>query len=176
MPDFLDLPVGDLRKLLNDPRMGDAQKERIEQRIALLEKSAATPPVALALGGSSKTTTLSTGKRRGKQNQTETRAFRDLIAPRLATGEIVRAEFEAITFHVHGFAKYTPDHVCWMPPECPYDLWLIEVKGAHVREKDKLRFLGHAKARPWLRWTMVQWSRAEKRWIVRYDKKPEVES
>lgn len=173
MPDFLDLPVGDLRKLLNDPRMGDAQKERIEARIALLEKSAATAPAALALGGSSKTTTLSTGKRRGKQNATETRAFKDLVAPRLATGEIVRAEFEAITFHVHGFAKYTPDWTCWLPDG---GLWLIEVKGAHIREKDKLRFLAHAKARPWLRWSMVQWDRKERRWRVRYDKKPEVES
>lgn len=173
MPDFLALPIEDLRTLAADPKMGEAALERINARIAELERPV-EPPHPIQEGPSSVKVVTKSGHRRGKQNLTETRAFRMLIAPRIAKGEIVRAQFEAMTLHVHGVCKYTPDWCCWMPPECAYPIWLIEVKGAHIREKDVLRFKAATKEYPWLRFSMVQWDRKEKKWRVRYDKQPEV--
>ncbi|HET7321205.1 MAG TPA: hypothetical protein VFI96_01840, partial [Longimicrobiaceae bacterium] len=78
MADFAALDLDTLRKLAADERMGPAQQERIAARIAELAQAPEPPgesPCSL-------TREVKPGKRRGKQNLTETRAFKDLIAPR----------------------------------------------------------------------------------------------
>jgi hypothetical protein len=99
-------------------------------------------------------------------NQTEERFARDVLEPLQAGGGLVRHEFEATTWHVHRFAKYTPDWTCTMPD---LSLWFVEIKGGVIHEASRLRYRGHSMARPWHRWTMVQWERKAKLWRVVHD-------
>jgi hypothetical protein len=155
--DFATADQPTLERMLRDPRFGEPVRDRIRARLAMLEDApAATAP------------TKGAGKLRGVPNKTELRFLGDVLEPMVAAGELVRVEYEAITFHVHGVARYTPDFVGWLPDG---RIHCFEVKGAHVREQDRVRWKAHSRARPWVWWSLHQWR--EGKWKTLYDRHPE---
>ena len=157
--DFAAADRPTLERILSDPRFGEALKDRARARLAALEGS--TPPAATA-------EPKRQGKLRGVPNKTELRFLADVLEPMVARGELVRVEYESITFHVHQVAKYTPDWIGWLPGE---RIRCFEVKGPHIREQDKVRWKAHSAARPWIWWQMWQWK--DSRWKALYDRRPE---
>lgn len=158
--DFARADRTTLERILQDPQFGEALKDRARARLATLTSPEAGTPASKP---------VRPGKRRGEPNQTETRFLTDILEAMVAAGEVVRVEFEPVTFHIHGVGRYTPDWVGWLPDG---GLWCWEVKGAHIREQDRVRWKAHSTERPWIRWTMVQWK--DGRWKTLYDRQPEV--
>lgn len=154
--DYTQADRSTLERMLSSGHFGAVAAERIRKRIEELDAAASFVVAKPA---------TKTGKLRGEPNQTERRFAIDVLDPMLGQGEILRYEYEAITFHIHGVAKYTPDYVTWLPEG---GLWVFEVKGAHIHEKDRIRWKAHSKARPWIRWTMVQWQ--DQQWKTLYDR------
>jgi hypothetical protein len=70
-------------------------------------------------------------------NATESEFARILAAMR-ARGDIIRAEYEGLTLRWSGM-RYTPDFVVFGLSE---KITLIEIKGAHIWDRDLVRFKG----------------------------------
>jgi len=85
------------------------------------------------------------GKKRGSMNKTEAE-FARILHVQKQEGEILRYEFEGITLRWADM-RYTPDFVvidALQPDSKPglIVLTLIEVKGAHIWDRDIVRFKG----------------------------------
>lgn len=100
-------------------------------------------------------------KRRGVPNQTELRYAREVLEPMLRAGDILRYEFEAVTWHLPNVGTYTPDYLIVLPDN---SLCCAEVKGGHVRPQSLVRWKAHSAARPWIRWVLTQYVNRE--WTV----------
>lgn len=95
------------------------------------------------------TTAVLQGKgepRRGHMNKTE-QAFERVLIAMKDRGEIVDYKFEGITLRWgeddDGRAmRYTPDFVVFNNRKGAIWMCLVEVKGPHIRYKDKVRFRG----------------------------------
>jgi hypothetical protein len=95
--------------------------------------------------------------RRKSPNKTEQR-MAELLEEQRKTGAIMRFEFEGISLRWGGTSDappmvYTPDFVCILPNG---KLRFIEVKGAHVWDRDIVRFKGCRAAWPF-EFQMWQW-------------------
>ena len=157
--DFSTADPDTLRRMLNSRCFGAAAEERIRARLDELvdqvESHAGQEDISREIPPPQPTA------RRGRRNQTEERFARDILDPLVASGELVRYEFEAITFHVHDVAKYTPDYIGWTPDE---RIRAYEVKGAHIRQKDLIRWKAHSRERRWISWSIWQWK--DRRWTL----------
>lgn len=182
-----------LELALRSPLIGPAGQERIRAELArragetpapdtpapadsapaagrIVEQGGACELVCNALTAPASPPNSTPPRRRGVMNKTETRCAREILAPLVARGEIARYEFEPATWHIHGGTRYTPDFVAWCPDGT---LWCVEVKGGLIRPQDRDRFKAHALARPWMRWTMMQWMGAARGgWHVVDDRRP----
>lgn len=100
-------------------------------------------------------------KRRGVPNKTELRFATEILDPLIRMGEIVRYQFEAVTWHLPDVGIFTPDYFIVLPDNT---LWFAEVKGAHVRPQALVRWKAHSAARPWITWTVHQY--AQRQWTT----------
>jgi hypothetical protein len=117
--------------------------------------------------------------RRGEMNGVEARFAREWLEPRQQAGEIIRWDFEPVTWHLYVTdgegkvtdTKYTPDFyaLCADGTE-----WWIEVKGRQLHARTRVALPTHAAARPWFRWTLVR--RKDGRWSVVHDFAPRREA
>jgi len=108
-----DIPTDRLQRLVADPAnaivKGPLERElarRLAVAVVDIAPQAVAPTPAQARAAA---------HRRGEPNRTELAYRRDRLDPLLASGEVVRVEFEAVTWYVHGVARYTPDWLCWLP-------------------------------------------------------------
>ncbi len=112
-------------------------------------------------------------KRRGKMNKTEAEFAMRLEAMKRA-GEILRFEFEGITLRWADM-RYTPDFVVfWLSNDKTIPksaqrivIKLIEVKGAHIWDRDIVRFKGARAYWPEFQFEMWQRTKA-KGWQRKY--------
>ena len=74
-------------------------------------------------------------------------------------GEVLRYEYEGLTLRWADM-RYTPDFVVFLPLSQP--LKLIEVKGAHIWDRDIVRFKGARAYWPEFRFEM--WQKARGQW------------
>jgi len=103
--------------------------------------------------------------RRGQPNSLELRFASEVLDPLVYRGELVRYEFEGLSFHVHAaHSRCTPDYIGWDRDGKPYP---FEVKGRIVHAASVLRMKLHAAARPWLRWRI--YARKDGAWRVTFD-------
>jgi len=130
------------------------EKYQIEARRQLQEGAGSlagclAKPLSTPIEGVDTPLTVKTGKKRMEMNQTEAEFSRILEKQRLE-GKIIKWEYEALTLRhgVMNMIAYTPDFVTFdlievddLTPGVPrISMRFIEVKGAHIREKDRLRF------------------------------------
>lgn len=106
-------------------------------------------------------------KRRRVMNGTEAR-MADILEARRKRGELTKFTFEGITLrwgNEEDFT-YTPDFTVLTPTEGGYGaphLLFIEVKGAHIRQKDWDRFKHARDNHPEFQFELWQWK--ERNWI-----------
>ncbi len=78
------------------------------------------------------------GKRHkpGEMNQTES-AYAEILEARKLTGEVVRWEFESITFKIADNCRYTPDFAIWLSDGT---MEFVDCKGAGpMDEKSRVK-------------------------------------
>ena len=130
--------------------------------------SPAVPPEPASVPQRVVESTRAQGKRRGVPNKTEARFASEILDPMVARGELVRYEFEGLTFHVHAaHSRCTPDYVGYDVNDRPVP---FEVKAYTIHEASVLRMKVHAAARPWLRWRI--YARRDGAWKVTFDSAP----
>lgn len=107
-------------------------------------------------------------KPKDRMNKTE-REYSLILEAMKRRGKIERYEFEGITLSWGNDPdtgkpmRYTPDFVVFEEdPEVPWILKLIEVKGAHIRSRDLVRFKGCRAWWPQFKFEMHQ--KKEGRW------------
>jgi len=145
-----------------DPRNAHA-REALERLAGVA--SPAVPPEPASVPQRGAESVRAPGKRRGVPNKTEARFARDILDPMVARGDLVRYEYEGLTFHVHAaHSRCTPDYVGYDANDRPVP---FEVKGFKVHEASVLRMKVHAAARPWLRWRI--YARRDGAWRVTFD-------
>jgi hypothetical protein len=102
--------------------------------------------------------------RRGRMNKTEG-AFAMRLEAMRSKGEIMRWEFEGITLRWAGM-RYTPDFVVFIRNRDYYvfiqDIKLIEIKGAHIWDRDLVRFKGAAAY--WPEFEFEMWQKKSGEW------------
>lgn len=99
-------------------------------------------------------------------NLTERRWYESHVLPRLASGEYLWCEHEALRFKVGvKRAWYCPDF-----PALRSDgvLEITEAKGRHIWDDGRAKFEAAAKQYPWIHWRMVQWKGGKWRTLADY--------
>lgn len=90
-------------------------------------------------------------------NKTEQR-FLDILNAKQRRGELLSVRYEGMTLRWGGGMKYTADMVAQKPDGS----WLLfEVKGAHIRSRDIVRFKGCRAEWPEFEFQMWQWKSGE---------------
>src|SRR6266705_387056 len=82
----------------------------------------------------------STLRRARQPNKTEA-AYGLILEAMKRKGDILRYEYEGITLRWADM-KYTPDFICFSVNDPWWSIKLIEVKGAHIWDRDIVRFKG----------------------------------
>lgn len=101
-----------------------------------------------------------------RMNQTERRWHESHNLPRLASGEYLWCEHEALKFRVGvKRAWYCPDF-----PALRSDgvLEITEAKGRHIWDDGRAKFEAAAKQYPWIHWRLVQWKGGKWRTLADY--------
>lgn len=96
-------------------------------------------------------------KKPREMNKTE-RAFADLLEAKKRAGEILSWRYEGIRLKWGGCMHYCPDFIVFDAiglPKC------IEVKGAHIWSRDRVRFLGCRAEWPEFIFELFQWKKGE---------------
>lgn len=95
------------------------------------------------------------GKRHkpGQMNQTES-AYAEILQARLLTGEVIRWEFESITFKLADGCRYTPDFAVWLSSG---EMELVDCKGGGpMDEKSRVKVKCAAEKFPMFQWVIEQ--------------------
>jgi hypothetical protein len=95
-------------------------------------------------------------------NKTE-RRFADMLDARKRSGEILHWVYEGIRLKWGGSMHYTGDFVVFNGNDCPT---IYEVKGAHIRDRDIVRFKGARNE--WPQFPMEMWQWKEGKWTQKY--------
>jgi hypothetical protein len=95
---------------------------------------------------------------RNAPNKTELRFEQEILKPSLPAEATYG--FQRLTFLLAPGLRYTPDWIAWQESDfsCEHG-WLTcyEVKGAHVWEDSKIKFLTAREIFPWVEWRAYQW-------------------
>jgi hypothetical protein len=108
--------------------------------------------------------------KRGKMNKTEAE-FALMLEAQKRNGEILRYEFEGITLRWADM-RYTPDFVVFcapmsdLPTSIITPIKLFEVKGAHIWDRDIVRFKG-ARAY-WPEFAFEMWQKTKAGWTLKF--------
>lgn len=97
-----------------------------------------------------------------QMNKTE-RRFADLLDARKRDGKILHWVYEGIRLKWGGGMHYTGDFVVFTGSDCPT---IYEVKGAHIRDRDVVRFKGCRAEWPQFPFEMWQWKSGK--WTQKY--------
>ena len=87
-----------------------------------------------------------------RMNKTEARFSWELEALKRA-GEITRWDFQPLKFRLAKKTWFTPDFVAWLPDG---KVWIIEIKGGHVRDDAAVKFKMAREIYPEFKWTCLQ--------------------
>lgn len=103
---------------------------------------------------------------RNAPNKTELRFEQEIIKPSLSPEAAYG--FQCMTFLLAPGLRYTPDWVVWRKSDferSPGWLTCYEIKGAHVWDDARVKFLTSRKLFPWITWEAWQWKGGEWREI-----------
>lgn len=95
---------------------------------------------------------------RNQPNKTEIRFEQEILKPYLLPD--VKYGFQALTFLLAPWLRYTPDWAVWVESDFSYNdgrLHCFEVKGAHVWDDARVKFLTARELFPWVTWQAWQW-------------------
>lgn len=162
---YADHQARTLRALLESPNVGDVQKGRIRQELALRDQLAELDAVELVQAEEPPKGT----RPEDRMNKTEARFARYLDAL-VAEGRYVDYWFEHLKLRV-GVERdwYTVDFIARRPDGL---LDAFEVKGGHIHEDSVEKFKAAALLYGFMRWRMMQWE--DGAWKIVYDYDREV--
>jgi hypothetical protein len=167
--DLASLSLAQLERIAKDPQNA-VLRPILDKRIAELRSRGALKVIAggertgVRTDAAPPDQTAGTTAKSRFDSKTEERYWVEHIQPMLDSG--------ALTHAVPGEWKVRLADACWYKPDVfavtsDGGVWIIEVKGAHIRDDSLVKFKVAAEHNRWARWTMVQWK--DKRWHVRYD-------
>lgn len=103
---------------------------------------------------------------RNAPNKTELRFEQEILMPSLPADATYG--FQRMTFLLAPGLRYTPDWIAWQESDFSYEHgWLTcyEVKGSHVWDDARVKFLTARELFPWITWQAWQWKGGEWREI-----------
>jgi hypothetical protein len=166
--DFASLSLPQLERMAKDPQNA-VLRPVLERRIAELMAlgtvaSGGEAPVTVPHVAEFGRTSGAAAAKSRFDSKTEERHWVECIQPLLDSG--------ALSHAVPGEWKVRLADTCWYKPDVfavtsEGAVWIIEVKGGHIRDDSLVKFKVAAEHNRWARWTMVQWK--NKQWHTRYD-------